>query len=41
VETKRYPRVDHVGIMLALSRPFRGRAPVLADVTEFARRVTA
>lgn len=41
VETKRYPRVDHVGILLALSRPLRGRAPVLADVTDFARRVTA
>jgi acetyl esterase/lipase len=40
VETKIYPRVDHVGIMLALSRPFRGRAPVLADVTAFARSVT-
>ena len=41
VETKIYPRIDHVGIMLALSVPFRGNAPVLADVTEFARRVTA
>jgi acetyl esterase/lipase len=41
VETKIYPRVDHVGIMLAISRPFRGRAPVLADVTAFVRRVTA
>ena len=41
VETKRYPSVDHVGIMLALSRPFRRRAPVLADVTAFAQRVTA
>ncbi|GAM99371.1 carboxylesterase family protein [alpha proteobacterium U9-1i] len=40
VETKRYPRVDHVGIMLALSRPFRRRAPVLDDVTAFAQRVT-
>jgi len=40
VETKIYPGVDHVGIMLALSRPFRGRAPVLDDVTAFARRVT-
>jgi acetyl esterase/lipase len=39
VETKTYPNVDHVGIMLALSRPFRGRAPVLNDVTAFARRV--
>jgi acetyl esterase/lipase len=41
VETKIYPNVDHVGIMLALSRPFRGRAPVLADVVAFARRVTS
>jgi acetyl esterase/lipase len=39
VETKTYPGVDHVEIMLALSRPFRGVAPVLADVTTFARRV--
>jgi len=41
VETKIYPRVDHVGIMLALSVPFRGNAPVLNDVTAFAHRVTA
>lgn len=41
VETKIYEHVDHVGILLALSRPFRGRAPVLDDVTTFARRVTA
>jgi len=41
VETKLYPNLDHVGLMLALSRLFRGRAPVLADVTAFARRVTA
>ncbi len=41
VEAKIYPNVDHVGIMLALSRTFRGRAPVLADVTAFVRRVTA
>jgi acetyl esterase/lipase len=41
VETKTYPGVDHVGIMLALSRPLRGRAPTLADVTAFASRVTA
>jgi acetyl esterase/lipase len=41
VETKIYPNVSHVNIMLALSRPFRGRAPVLDDVTAFARRVTA
>lgn len=41
VETKTYPGVDHVDIMLAISRPFRGRAPTLDDVTAFARRITA
>lgn len=41
VETKTYPGVNHVDIMLALSRPLRGRASTLADVTAFARRVTA
>lgn len=41
VETKIYPGVNHVDIMLALSRPLRGRAETLADVTAFARRVTA
>lgn len=40
VETKTYANVDHVGIMLALSRPFRGRAPALNDVIAFAQRVT-
>jgi acetyl esterase/lipase len=39
VETKIYPRVGHIDLMLALSRPLRGRAPVLADVSDFARRV--
>jgi acetyl esterase/lipase len=39
VETKIYPGVDHVEIMLALSRPLRTRAPVLDDVTAFAQRV--
>lgn len=41
VETKIYPHIGHVALMLALSPVFRGRAPVLADVTAFARRVTA
>ncbi len=41
VESKTYPRLAHVGVMLALSRPLRGQAPVLDDVTTFARRVTA
>lgn len=40
-EVKLYPGVDHIGIALALSRPFRGRAPVLADLTAFIRQVTA
>jgi acetyl esterase/lipase len=40
VETKIYENVDHVDILLAVSRPFRGRAPVLDDVTVFARAVT-
>jgi len=40
VDTRIYPEIDHVEIMLALSRPFRGRAPVLKDVSAFVRRVT-
>jgi acetyl esterase/lipase len=34
-EVKIYPGLDHVGIVLALSRPFRHRAPVLKDMTAF------
>lgn len=41
VETKTYPGVNHVDIMLALSRPLRGRARTLADVTAFVEHVTA
>ena len=41
VTRRDYPGVGHVGIITALARPFRGRAPVLADITTFARRVTA
>jgi hypothetical protein len=40
VETKVYENVDHIDILLALSRPFRGRATVLDDVTAFAQTVT-
>ena len=36
----RYPDVEHINIMLALSRIRRGSAPVLDDVTAFAGRVT-
>ncbi len=41
VESRIYPGVNHVDIMLALSRPLRGRADTLADVSAFVRRVTA
>ncbi|MEQ1817100.1 MAG: alpha/beta hydrolase [Terricaulis sp.] len=41
VETKTYPGVNHVDIMLALSRPLRSRAATLADVMAFVQRVTA
>jgi acetyl esterase/lipase len=37
VEEKTYPGVTHAGMVLALSRPFRGDAPVLADVVAFFR----
>lgn len=36
-----YPGVGHVGLVTALARPFRGKAPVLADVAAFASDVTA
>ncbi len=39
-EVRTYPDVGHIGILTALSRPFRGRAPVVRDIGEFARRVT-
>ena len=35
VEAEYYPGVDHAGIVLALSRPLRGRAPVLDQMTTF------
>jgi acetyl esterase/lipase len=37
VEEKIYPDMSHTGIMLAISRPFRGDAPVLRDVVQFYR----
>lgn len=37
-DLRAYPKLGHVGILLALARPFRGRAPVLEDVTAFVRR---
>ena len=35
-----YPDLGHVGIVTALSRPFRRKAPVLDDVTAFATQVS-
>lgn len=39
VDFRSYPKMGHVGLLLALSRPFRGRAPVLHDVAGFIRQV--
>ena len=41
VETRVYEDVGHVGILTALSRLLRGKAPVVRDIADFARRVTA
>ena len=38
VEERHYPGVDHIRMVLALSKPLRGRAPVLDEMTEFLRR---
>lgn len=35
VSLKFYPDIGHAAILLALSRPFRGKAPVLADTLAF------
>lgn len=36
-----YPAVDHIDILIRLSRPLRSRTPVLSDLVRFAREVTA
>lgn len=38
VEERSYPGMDHVRMVLALSRPLRSRAPVLAEMAGFLRR---
>ncbi len=38
VEERHYAGVDHIRIVLALSRPLRGEAPVLAEMADFLRR---
>lgn len=40
VETQVYSGIGHVGIVTALAKPFRNRAPVLADAVAFAQKVT-
>lgn len=40
VEERHYAGVDHAGAVLALSRPFRGKAPLLADMTSFLKAAT-
>jgi acetyl esterase/lipase len=40
VERHRYPEVGHAGVVTAIARPLRGRAPVLVDMTAFAERVS-
>ncbi len=40
-QIKTYPNLGHVGIVTALAKPLRGKAPVLRDVADFARKVTA
>lgn len=37
-QTRLYPGVGHIGILLAISKPFRGKAPALAESTDFLRR---
>jgi acetyl esterase/lipase len=40
VERKDYAGMGHVGILTAIARPFRSRAPVLPDMVAFATAVT-
>ena len=41
VDAHHYPRIGHAPVVAAFAWPFRGIAPVVREVTEFARRVTA
>ncbi|MDO8409229.1 MAG: alpha/beta hydrolase [Phenylobacterium sp.] len=40
VETRVYPDLGHAGVLLALSRPLRGRAPVLEEMAAFLKAQT-
>ncbi len=39
-ETSFYPDLGHIGLVVSLAKPFRGRDPVFADVASFLSRVT-
>jgi acetyl esterase/lipase len=39
-EVKLYPGIGHVGILAAIAKPLRGKAPVLENMTAFTARVT-
>lgn len=39
-EVRRYPGIGHIGILTAVARPLRGRAPVVDDMARFAGEVT-
>ncbi len=41
VEDHYYPGVEHIGSIIALTSMFRGRAPVLADITAFIDKTRA
>tara|TARA_R110000868_G_scaffold4986_3_gene30929 strand:+ start:5146 stop:5961 length:816 start_codon:yes stop_codon:yes gene_type:complete len=41
VTVRRYAAIGHVGMVTAVARPFRFRAPVVADLARFVRSVTA
>ena len=40
VEVRVYPEIGHNELMAAISKPFRGRAEVLHDITDFMAKVT-
>lgn len=40
-QIKSYRNVGHIGMVTALAKPLRGKAPVLRDFADFAREVTA
>ncbi|HWU77944.1 MAG TPA: alpha/beta hydrolase [Rhodanobacter sp.] len=41
VEVKLYPGIGHAAILLAMSRPFRGKAPVIDDAVAFIEKQMA